>query len=282
MKRLKAFWYVYRRSLIDVDYYKDLLKVKADFSFKYFISLALVATLLTTVRFAVPAIPRVRNILNNLLDEFLATYPSRLEITVQDGMWQINQPEPFAIKAPEFFTAEEVDFPENLVVLDHQGTINDLEEMDTFMIVNDVNLIVLGNQNRIEVYPLETMPDGKVTKDDVTALVENVRSFSKYIPLLIISFVLVGTLFYFMAFRLAYLFLVALILMAMGNVLKMKKNFRTYYKIALHTITLPLSMEVAFILVGSEPAFPYWFLGFNAFYGIVVIYHLAKSGAASK
>lgn len=287
MKRLRAFWYVYRKSLIDVDYYKDLLKVKADFSIKYFLSLAALATFLTTIRLAVPTIRMVNSVYNNLLDEFSAIYPDELVITVQDGMWEINKAEPFIIESPSFFEegeleGEEVDIPDNLIVFDHRGTINDLRLYDSFMLMNNVNLVVVNAQRTIEAYPLDTLPDGQVTKADVDLLIAKGRSFSKYIPWLIIGFVLLGSLFYFIAFRFLYLFIVALILLAYGNMIKLKKSFRTYYKLALHTITLPLTMEVAFVMLGIEPNFEYWFLGFNMFFGIVVVHHLTKKKAKSK
>lgn len=282
MKRLKAFWYVYRRSLIDVDYYKDLLKVKTDFSLKYFFSLAILATLLTTVRVAIPTVPKVQNVINNLLDEFSIIYPKDLVITVQNGMWEINKPEPFVIESPSFFSTDEDDFPDNLVVFDHRGTINYLDDFDAFMVVNDVNLIVVSSQNKVEAYPLDTLPDGDITKANVDQLINNVRSLTAYVPFIIVLFVLIGSFFYFLAFRLLYLLIVALVLLAMGNVMRMRESFKTYYRIALHTITLPLTVELAFILLGVDPNFAYWFLAFNVFFGLVVVHHLARTHAKVK
>jgi len=282
MKRLKAFWYVYKKSLIDVDYYKDLLKVKANFSLKYFLTLAAVAALVTTVRLVVPAIPRVQNTLNSMLDEFSAIYPDDLVITVQGGMWKINKPEPYAIPTPSILQMEDADLPINLLVFDHDGTISDLGEFDTFVVINNVNLITVNSQNRVEAYPLDTLPDGEFTKANVSEFVQGIRSFTKYVPIIMIVFVLMGTLFYFLIFRMLYLLVVSLILLAAGNVKGMKDSFGTYYKIAMHTLTLPLTIEIMFILLGVEVTFPFWFLGINAFFGIAVIHHLVNTGAVKK
>ncbi len=282
MKRLRAFWYVYKRSLIDVGYYKDLLKVKVEFSLKYFLSLAAIAALVTTVRFAVPTIPRVQDTLDGLLDEFATIYPNDLVITTQGGMWEINKPEPYAIPTPPILQIEDAELPTNLVVFDHRGTISDLDEWNTFVVVNDVNLITLNNQNRVEAYPLDTLPDGELNKAKVLELIQGLRGFTKYVPLIIISFVLLGTLFYFLLYRMLYLLVVSLVLLATGNIKGMKEGFGTYYKIALHTLTLPLTLEIMFILLGADVTFPFWFMGINLVFGVAVIHHLVNTSAVKK
>ena len=282
MKRLKAFWYVYKRSLIDVGYYKDLLKVNIEFSLKYFLTLAAVAALITTVRFAVPAIPRVQNTLSGLLDEFAAIYPDDLVITAQDGMWKINKSEPFTIPTPPILQIEGAELPMNLIVFDHKGTISDLDDWNTFVVVNDVNLITLNNQNRVEAYPLDTIPDGELTKAEVSKFIQGLRAFARYVPIIIISFVLLGTLFYFLIYRMLYLLVVSLVLLAIGNINGAKNGFGTYYKIALHTLTLPLTIEIMFILLGTNVTFPFWFMGINLVFGIAVIHHLVNTKAAKK
>jgi len=282
MRRLKAFWYVYKRSLMDVDYYKDLLKIKVEFSLKYFLMLAATAALITTVRFTVPAIPRVQSTLDDLLNEFAAIYPDDLVITTQDGMWKINKPEPYTIPTPPILQIEDAELPMNLIVFDHGGTINDLDEQDAYVVINDVNLIALNSQNRVEAYPLDSLPNGELTKADIAEFIQGLRGFTKYIPLIIVSFVLLGTLFYFIIYRMLYLLVVSLVLLATGNLKGMKNGFGTYYKIALHTLTLPLTIELMFILLGVDVAFPFWFMGINLVFGITVIYHLVNTKAVKK
>jgi len=282
MRRLKAFWYVYKRSLIDVDYYKDLIKVKVEFSLKYFFVLAATAALITTVRLTVPAIPRVQNTLNNLLNEFAVIYPDDLVITTQDGIWKINKHEPYAIPTPPILQIEGAELPMNLIVFDHRGTINDLDEQDTYVVINDVNLIALNSQNRVEAYPLDSLPNGEFTKADVSEFIQSLRVFARYVPLIIISFVLLGTLFYFSIYRMLYLLVISLVLLAAGNLKGMKDGFGTYYKIALHTLTLPLTIEMMFILLGTDVTLPFWFMGINLVFGIAVIYHLVNTKAVKK
>ena len=280
MKKLKAFWYVYKKSLFDVNYYKDILKIRRDFSLKYFFTLALFASVIATARFAIPNVPKIKDGMNSLITELSTMYPDDLVITSEAGMWEINKPEPYVIPNPDIFEVEEqTDFPKNLVVFDHNGTIDDLEEMDTFVVVNKVNMITVNSQNRVEAYPLDSIPDGELNKAVVLEAMDGLRKLTKFVPVMIISFIIIATLFYFAIFRLAYAFIVALLLLAYGNLKGVKSTLGTYYKIAIHTMTLPLTIELMFILIKAEVGYTLWFFGFNLIFGIVVIQHLVNTKA---
>ena len=223
--------------------------------------------------------------MNELFEQLIQTYPSDLIISSEAGEWSINQDEPYAVPVPELFKSEELesaDFPDNLIVFYHEGTINDLDEMSTLIIVNEVNVITKNSQNRIEAYPLEGIPDGAVDKKIIVDSVNSVKKASKFIPPIAVAFVLIGTMFYFAVFRLAYLLVVALILLAFGYLRGVKSTFRTYYKLSLHTLTLPLTMELLFIVLKPEAAYANWFFGLNLIFGIVVINHLHNVGAFKK
>ncbi len=279
MKKLKAFWYVYRKSLFDVSYYKDILTVRRDFSLKYFFTLALFASIIATVRFAVPNIPKIKNGMNEIITELSQVYPDDLVIRAEGGMWEINKEEPYVIPNPKIFETEGADLPENLVVFDHSGTIDDLEEMNTFLVVNGANLITVNSQNRIEAYPLDSVPDGEMNKTVVLEAMDGLRGLTKFVPVVVIAFVLFATLFYFSIFRLAYAFLVGILLLAYGNIKGVRSTLGTYYKLAVHTMTLPITIELMFILMKAEIGYALWFFGFNVIFGIVVIQHLVNTKA---
>jgi len=277
MKKLKAFWYVYSKSLFDVDYYKDILKIDRKFTLKYFLVLSLLASVIATVRFAVPTIPKIQNGMNDMLTEFSKLYPDDLVLKSEGGMWSINKEEPYMVPTPGLLNVETADFPENLIVFDHEGTISDLEEKNTFIVINKVNLITVNSQGRVEAYPLDSMPDGEINKSKALEAIDGLREFARFVPLIVVVFVLFATLFYFIVFRLGYAFIVGLLLMAFGYLKGTKNTLGTYYKIALHTMTLPLTIEIMFILMQTEVRYMNWFFGFNLIFGIVVIQHLVNT-----
>ncbi len=277
MKRILAFYHVYKNSLYNVAYYKDVLTVDIKFSLKYFFSLALLAAFITTTRVVIPLIPKVQVALDNMLIEMSEIYPDDLVITSEAGEWKINQNEPFVIPTPDFFEVDEdeTEFPDNFIVFDHQGTINDLREMDTLILVNKTNILAVNNQNKIEAYPLDSMPDGEVNKEKVEEALENIGIYLDYVPILIIVFTLIATFFYFVFFRLIYLVSVAFLLRIFGQTNKLQLSFGKYYQVAMHAITLPLSIELLFTLVGFNFGMPFWFFGINLIFGVAVVYSLA-------
>lgn len=278
LKFSRAFWYVYKNSLYNIKYYKDILKVKRRFSLKYFLVLAGLATIITTTRIAIPLIPRVSQTTDKLISVLSSSYPKDLIITSKNGDWSINQPEPYTIKTPAFFRSNKGgNFPENLITFDHKGTINDLRENDTLMLLNDANVLTVNNQNRIEAYPLDNMPNGQIDQQKFDSVLNNLRGYLGIIPVLVAFFLFLGTLFYFLVFRLLYLLVIALVLLAVGNIKKSRYTFSDYYRIALHAITLPLTLELLFILLGTTMLVPFSFLAINIFYGITIVFYLTDS-----
>ena len=282
MKKFKAFAYTYTQSLSSVAYYKDVLKATTNFSIKYFLVLAAFATIITTTRVALPLIPEVRDTVRGLFNEISQIYPEELVITAMDGEWNINQKEPFTLAMPYSLEIEGAGFPSNILVFYHEGTINDLDELDTLILVNNVNIVTRNNQSKIEAYPLTDIPDGEFTKVKFDDAINRIDKFIDYLPLLMYIFILIGTFFYYFVIRFLCLFLVAFILLAFGTVLGMKEHFNKYFRLALHTFTLPLTFEVSFVLLGLKLDLPFWFLGLNLIFGIVVIYSFDKSGKKKK
>lgn len=278
MKQVKAFIYIYKNSLFNVKYYSDVLKVNRRFSFKYFFILAFIATLITTTRVSITLVPKIQTGLDKLTSQLSMSYPSDLVVTSDKGEWSINQPEPYSIKTPDiFYNSDNGNFPNNLITFDHQGTINELRENDTLILINEANIITLNNQNRIEAYPLDNIPNGQLDQTKFNSYLNDIRSYLGFVPYIIVIFVLLGTLFYFACFRLLYLLFVALTLLAIGNIKGLKYKFSDYYKIGLHTITLPLTLELIFTLLGAYMLIPLSFFAINLIFGISVIYYLADS-----
>lgn len=282
MKRLKAFLYVYKNSLTSLAYYKELLTVKPIFSFKYFFALTLLATLITTVRIGVPAMPELKNFSQTLLRESSEIFPNDLVLTSKDGEWYVNQPEPFSIKAPQFMKtapqeAPDVKFPENLITFYHDGTINDLETLDTLMLVNNVNFIVRSEQGKIEAHKLTDLQDGTFDRQSFDKILGVIERVTAYIPLFVYTILLLAAFAYFFVYRLWYLVVIAAALMLLGYFKKLNFTFGTYYKLGLHAFTLPLTIEVLLILFGGRIEFPMWELILNLVFGFLVLTKIESS-----
>ncbi|KKS21521.1 MAG: hypothetical protein UU77_C0001G0016 [candidate division WWE3 bacterium GW2011_GWC1_41_7] len=277
--KIKAFFYVFYRSLTSVKYYQDVVRATLNFSMKYFFTISALAALLVTVGTVVPMIPTLRDTISNFIEQGRTFYPDELVITSADGKLSVNQPEPYMIPFPDI--PEVSDQPdtvqfENLVVFDSQGTLDDLENYKTLILVNEANILAKG-ENKIEVYPLKDMPDGQLTKTEINQALDKIQEIAVYIPYLLASLLFVGVVFYYLGLRLVYLLFVALILMGIGRIKNFDYDYKKYLQLAIHTMTLPLLMDVIFNLVRVPLPIPFWFFLINTIFGIIVIAGLGKN-----
>ncbi|MFC1722492.1 hypothetical protein ACFL0C_02485, partial [Patescibacteria group bacterium] len=91
-----------------------------------------------------------------------------------------------------------------------------------------------------------------------------------------------GSLFYYFAFRMSYLVVVTLILLLAGKIGKLRYDFRSYFRLAIHTFTLPLMIEVGLNLAGGLLSIPYWFLILNVGFAVAVLVKIGKTSNVSE
>lgn len=287
MKYLKAFTYVFYKSSISLEYYKDLLKTDLKFSLKYFFTLGLFAALIASVGFSFKIIPEVKKITDDIGQQLLNIYPDELEFKVENNEWSINQSEPYVIPLPGIGDiknnaqnnmqngTEKNEIPENLVVFYHEGTIEDIEIFDTLAILNSKNLIV-KDADKMQVYPLDEIPNGTLNKAEFAKFVLQIDKIAAFTPLFIGIMFSIGFLFYYLIFRGTYLLFVALVLFTLSFFTPKRLDFGTAFKIATHTMTLPLVIELILMFVAITLPVPLWFMFSNIILGAIVVMYLGK------
>lgn len=282
MNKIKAAFYVFYRSLFSPSYYNEVIRIDFKFSVKYFLVLALIASAIAFPRIAEPITTDLSDGLITFEKTLVNAFPEDLIITITEGELSINQPEPYIFKMPEEASKEiEIEnaekAPSNLLVIDTNGTLNDLETYDTLILVNKNNVLLRGN-NKIEVFPLKDYPDGEINKETAKTLVNEIGPFLDALPYIVLFFALLGTIIYYFGFRIFYLIFVALILMAVGTLRGMKFKYVKYYQIGIHALSLPLLIEVLAGAFNFPINYPFWFLALNVIIGILGIMHIEKSG----
>lgn len=274
MKKLKAFLYIFKRSISSFSYYKDILETDFSFSIKYLAALSLVATMIVTASIYAKELPNINTFVDTQITAVSNGYPDNLEITVKDKDWSINQAEPYAIKTPETLKTEDNTLPENLIIFNRNGTINDFDTANALVLVNSTNLIVKTTEG-FEVQPLnealKDMPEGTLNKEGFTKLITEFSKITKYIApfFLVMTFVFIFT--YFFVFRMIYLLFVAMSLWIVNMFIKPDVEFKHLYRIGLHSMTVPLVIEVLLKVAGiSFMAIP-WFFLLNIILGTLVM-----------
>lgn len=283
MKFIQAFLYIYYKSISSIAYYSEVLKTSLGFSLKYLLVLGVIFSTLSTARFYINTFPQVKEFLNSIPAEVSNIYPNDLIITGENNEWFINKPEPYAIEVPakwlEFLHSgtnkSSERFPKNLVVFDKAGMIDKFYDYDTAVLITKNSFVYREDTDgSVKFESMDTVPDGMIDKskvDEVVRIVETqLNMYVKYIPffvgLLILSVNTTGKMF--------YLIFIALILMGVGAALKKKISYTQGYKLGIHAITLPWTVQFIASFAGIQIPVSMWFSVMTLAVGTAAIYKI--------
>lgn len=271
MRWLKTFTHAVTKSLTDASYYNDVVKANMDFSIKYYLSYSILLALLSAGVFAVRYAPEFQKGINTFLDEAVEMYPADLIVSSKDGSISVNKPEPYIIPFPAGMEGEDV--PVNVVVFYSEGTINDLEELNTFALVNSEN-IIFKKTNGIEAYDTSEIPNGEMDKSDFEGFINSMREYVYYVPVFMVGAILLGYVIYYWIARLIYNFWAAFLLWVFGKFRNLELPYGKYYQMSLHTMTFPLLAELILYSFDVPLNVPYWFLLLHMIAGVLAVSRL--------
>ena len=293
MKKIRAFIYVFWKSISSVSYYKDVVKTNFMFSVKYLVVLTLFASLITTVIGAAIEIPKISREFRTFVQSAKNSYPDDLVFSIKNGEWSVNRPEPFIIAMPKDLensvATDKADgenndgtdlnsqeTPKNLVVFYGDGTIDDLKNLDTMAVVNRTNVIYRDSE-KISVYPIKNLPDSKVDKAEFSKFVSKAESIAGvvggFLIVVVVLFVFAGSLFAKSVYFLATGFVVWLINLAAST----KLNFKNAIQVAIHTSTIPVIIETLAAIFRVRIPLGMWFILLNILLATVVLSYFAKN-----
>lgn len=274
MHKVKAFPYVFFHSLSSISYYKEILKTRFSFSIKYFLLLAALVSTISTLNLSIKITPIIRETTQNVLAQFRNIYPSDLVITSKNNEWAINKPQPVVLPFP-IFKDDVADFPKNFIVFDKNGTVADVTAHDTLVLVNEKNILV-HNTRKLEVYPIKEIPDGQFTKQRLDQALDNLEKLMELIEFIVVLFLALVIIFYNFIFRLIYLIFVGAFIWVLGHIVESKYKLSQAYRIGIHTMTLPIVVQLMIETAGIKFNMPLWFLFLNLIFAAVVVLALAQ------
>lgn len=268
MKKIRAAFYVFLKSLVSPNYYKEIIKTDFSFSLKYYVVLALIFTFFTSIYTFIPLIPKIDQGIEDAITYTLEIYDDDLIITIEEGKLSINKEEPYVVSMP----VNSTNAFENLLVYDSDGTLEDLENTyNTLILANDTNLLVQQGDS-VQVYPVGNFPDGEFTEEDLRVIAVTIRDLAKFIPYVVGTVLFLAVSFYYLVFRLAYLFIIGVVLWTAGTVKGLSLKYLQYYGVAIHAMTLPLCIELLNnIFQVSLPGIP-WFILLHLGFGFLVLF----------
>lgn len=277
MSKIKAFFYVIYKSLTNLDYYKHLLEVNVSFSIKYYAVLVAILALASSGAFAVKNSADIRSGVSRILNNVANIFPDDLVVTAKDGSLSVNKPEPYIIETPKDVKSD--NFPKNLIIFDSNGTITDVTEKDTLVLVNSKNILV-ENSHKIEVYPTADIVDGSLNKAKFSNFINQFKVLAKYLPAVAALAVFIGMLFYYFGFRMIYALIVGLMLLTIGRVKGQNLPYSKYFQFGLHSMSTPLLIEFLFNTLEIGLVIPMWFFIVHIIIGVFVLNGIGSSNSA--
>jgi hypothetical protein len=276
MKILKTFGYAYYNSISSLSYYRDVLAAKTSFSLKYVLALGVIFTIITTANFTIRIYPKVQAFVDKLPAEIARIYPDDLVVTGKNNEWFINQPEPYAIKFPykeQLKDLEDLNM-ENFVVFDKKGTMETFSDYNTLILIGNKFAYARDNNSKISATPLTEIPDGAFTKQTLANIVAEVlptiKGFVGLAPVIIgLLYLLANT-----SMMVFYTLILALLLLLTSALFKKGLTYMEGFRISLHAITLPWTIQTLISLMGVTIPIPLWFTMLALMVGGSAIYSL--------
>lgn len=245
MKKLKTFFYVFKGSISSPKYYNEVINTKLGFSIRYIIFLMAIVSLLFTAIVSVKLVPDGARFIYSLSNQAKELYPSDLTINFKDGSWSINKEEPYVIPMPKAdSTDKQVSTLENLVVFYKKGTIEDLNNYKTLMLLNDKNIIYRDSQGKITAQPIEKIKDLYIDKSNVNGLIDKVYKYAKYAPYVSPIFIFSSVLLFgYMLPGIFQVIAAGFIIYLLSLIKGSKLNFKQSCQMTIHTMTIPLILQ---------------------------------------
>jgi hypothetical protein len=290
VKRVKAFIYILTKSLTSVDYYKDVVNTSLSFSLKYLAVLSAILILISATVGSVRASPELQKEVSGILNQVRQTYPADLVIKVQDSNWTVNRPQPFVVAMPaniKALVAQEYTYestqtpspahvPNNLVVLDKAGTIDDLKKLDTLVLINDKNILTTDQDGNVQTSPLQNIQNFELNKTTFNNTITNIENLNKLLPIFAGGFLALSMAFYYAIRAIVYLGFLGIVIWVLSKLAGLKLNYVKAYKIGLHTMTAPLILETLFTILNVITLPSLWYFAVNFILVLVVLITLRK------
>lgn len=253
MKKLSTFWYSFKRSLTDPEYYGDILKAPFSFSLKYLFILLFLILLIRGIVLAIsmsvllPKVPQFVGQAKVVVRDF---FPKELTVTLNNGTLRTNVDEPYTIPFPKQMGINDMTF----AVIDTKSSVESYKNYKTLLFVTR-NAIAYPDNNTsggYKVYPLSDVKGYAVINRQVYQhLVDKVLPYLDYAPQVLIGFALamlillptIGSVFY-LSSVLFSLLLLTLVTYVISRLLKKPISYQSLYRLGMHGVTFSLLFDM--------------------------------------
>ncbi len=265
MKKLKAFWYILRRSLLDPLYYKELLSVSFGFSYKYIwmlLTSLVVVGLIPIAGSYISYRSQIPSKLQEIKTTVLSLYPNELELRISNGKLYTNVDEPYAIPIPKSWGDMG---KESLLVIDTSATVEDYPDTNAFMLATRNALVYPDRGSNVESYSTRVFYFREIPrsiymdKDRYETILYQLDPYIQKAPLIIdwvvAIFVIIAP--WFGGFMWSVAVLLGLIfntffLYLTARILRLSYSYGQLYRLAMHGVTWSLLTQLLLTITKQE------------------------------
>lgn len=287
MKKLTTFWYSFQKSLLDLSYYKDIVKTSYWFSFKYLFFLLTILTIARSFQLGLEY-GKVRNRIPEYIQiakqELTALYPSELELRISNGKLYTNVEEPYVLDFPARFGDMD---GKHLLVIDTLASPAAYKEYNTLVLATREVLIYpdrqQGNRTTTQMYFFSDIKRSVYVDHTVyTKMINTLNPLFEKLPrvieitviALLILLPLFGGLFWTSGVLFGLLFL-TVIVWIMAKIMRVTLGYKTLYRLGMHGVTW--SILFTFILDMTNQPIPHIFNLIFVLWMGTVLYRLRSS-----
>ena len=247
-----------KSSVYDPVFYADVVEGRENGPFKYYLKLSLSLALVFSVASLFMVVPRMKEFLVSAKSKIELSYPKELEVKIKGGVASTNAIEPFVVAIPADIkvVGEEVRRFDNILVIDTKNDFN-LERFNSYntvVLLTKDSFIVEGDNDKLSITPLKSVPDFTVNNENVTKVLGRTDSISKGLSVAVPVLSFVGVFLAYM-FKLVYLLLPALLVLILLRIKKLNLNFKKAYSVSMYAVTLPTLLGALFFLFGIQMPF---------------------------
>jgi len=242
MKKVKAFFYIFLKSLIpNYSYYTKILKTRFLFSFKYFVSLIVFLNFLLGVSLLYRYSPQKINFWLKSVNSALANFPSDLNIFIDKGYLISSYNRPYF-----FWLRDEKERLKLVFVIDESASEEKINQYQTKALLTKTDLFI-KEAGKVKKIPLSSFNQIIFNKETLKIIRQRLFFIEKFFYIFyffIFLFIFVFTFLFSFLVNLFYLFIASLLVFVLLKLKPEKKyHFKKVFQISFHAATLPLFLD---------------------------------------
>lgn len=245
-----------KSSVFDPDFYGKIKHHSLSSALKYFFLFILLLSVVNIVIIAYDLGVKIPGEIKSSVNQAVMSFPSDLEVNLEDGQVTTNATEPYFVPFPEMDQETEYSGVNNLLVIDTKTPFSSAQ-FDQYKTVAWLTKDSLFYQNREfeqRSLDLSKFDNISINKNFVQDLANKINPWINYIgpALILLSFIF---LFIGFTFYLIYFLFLGVLIFFLSRIFKWGLNYSASYKTAIYASTFSILLDYALLNTAAYTGF---------------------------